>query len=56
MQEPIILKNLLICGIIKSIRRANIERVRNKYISSIYSHLLMVYTTNIWVLLLKRRY
>lgn len=24
---------------------ANIERVRNKYISSIYSHLLMVYTT-----------
>ena len=24
---------------------ANIERVRNKYISSIYSHILMVYTT-----------
>ena len=24
---------------------ANIERVRNKYISSIYSHVLMVYTT-----------
>ena len=24
---------------------ANVERVRNKYISSIYSHILMVYTT-----------
>ena len=24
---------------------ANVERVRNKYISSIYSHVLMVYTT-----------
>ena len=45
MQEPIILKNILICDIIKSIRRANIERVRNKNISSIYTHFLMVYTT-----------
>lgn len=28
-----------------SAKGANVERVRNKYISSIYSHLLMVYTT-----------
>lgn len=28
-----------------NVKGANIERVRNKYISSIYSHILMVYTT-----------
>jgi hypothetical protein len=28
-----------------SVKGANVERVRNKYISSIYSHILMVYTT-----------